>query len=75
MGVDKGCLSVRAMFCNSNVAAIFFQIDFLHGGLICGTLGGGPRMHCDLTPQSAFIVRCNKRNALEKIDLNLTSKY
>ena len=28
MGVDKGCLSVRAMFCNSNVAAIF---DFLNG--------------------------------------------
>ena len=44
-------------------------------GLICGTLGGGPRMHCDLTQQSAFIVRCNKRNALEKIDLNLTNKF
>ena len=28
MGVDKGCLSVRAMFCNSNVAAIF---DFVSG--------------------------------------------
>ena len=37
MGVDdKGCLSVRAssMFCNSNVAAIFFQIYLVNECLL-----------------------------------------